>query len=75
MCTGFAYILYFRLIEKVGSAFAASVTFLIPIFGVLWGAIFLREEVTQTMMIGCLVVLVGTALATGKIKFSRFARL
>lgn len=75
VCTGFAYILYFRLIEKVGSAFAASVTFLIPIFGVLWGAIFLREEVTQTMMIGCLVVLVGTALATGKIKFSRFARL
>jgi len=73
VCTGFAYILYFRLIENVGSAYAASVTFLIPIFGVVWGAVFLREEVSQTMVLGCLVVLLGTALATGKVKLPRFA--
>ena len=73
VCTGFAYILYFRLIENVGSAFAASVTFLIPIFGVVWGAVFLQEEVTRTMMIGCLVVLLGIALATGKFKIARIA--
>ena len=73
VCTGFAYILYFRLIENVGSAFAASVTFLIPIFGVVWGAVFLQEEVTRTMMIGCLVVLLGIALATGKVKLPRVA--
>jgi drug/metabolite transporter (DMT)-like permease len=73
VCTGFAYILYFRLIENVGSAYAASVTFLIPIFGVIWGAVFLREEVSPTMMMGCLVVLLGTALATGKVKLPRIA--
>ena len=66
LCTGVAYVLYFRLIARVGAAYAASVTFLIPVFGMLWGALFLHEAVTATMLGGCAVILAGTALASGQ---------
>ena len=68
VCTGFAYILYFRLIERAGATYAASVTFLIPVFGLVWGAVFLGEKITMTMIGGCLIVLFGTALASGRLK-------
>jgi len=64
-CTGLAYLLYFRLIAHVGPANAIAVTFLIPAFGVLWGAVFLAETPTVVMIGGCAVILLGTALATG----------
>jgi drug/metabolite transporter (DMT)-like permease len=64
-CTGLAYILYFRLIDRVGALRAASVTFLIPLFGVLWGALFLNEAITLQMAAGAAVILIGTALAVG----------
>jgi drug/metabolite transporter (DMT)-like permease len=68
LCTGVAYLLYFRLIANVGAARAISVTFLIPVFGVLWGALFLGERLNTTMLLGCAVVLAGTALATGVVR-------
>ncbi len=68
LCTGVAYLLYFRLIAHVGPAKAISVTFLIPLFGVLWGALFLAERVTPVMIGAGLVILAGTALATGLAK-------
>ncbi|MEJ0003910.1 MAG: DMT family transporter [Pararobbsia sp.] len=55
-CTGVAYVLYFRLIAHVGAAFAASVTFLVPVFGMIWGALFLGERVTPLMLAGCVVI-------------------
>jgi drug/metabolite transporter (DMT)-like permease len=64
-CTGLAYILYFRLIANIGPTRAITVTFLIPPFGMLWGASFLGEQVTPPMAAGCAVILLGTALATG----------
>ena len=64
-CTGAAYLLYFRLIAHVGPARAISVTFLIPIFAVLWGYLFLGETITPVMAGACLVIVAGTALATG----------
>jgi drug/metabolite transporter (DMT)-like permease len=67
VCTGFAYVLFFRLVERVGAAYAASVTFLIPIFGMIWGADFLGEPITLVMIAGCAIVLFGTALASGKL--------
>jgi drug/metabolite transporter (DMT)-like permease len=67
VCTGFAYILYFRLIERVGASYAASVTFLIPVFGLIWGAVFLNEKITPAMLAGCAITLLGTALASGKL--------
>jgi drug/metabolite transporter (DMT)-like permease len=65
LCTGLAYLMYFRLIAHVGPANAISVTFLIPAFAVGWGALVLGERVTPEMLAGCAVILAGTALATG----------
>ena len=63
-CTGLAYILYFRLIRNVGATKAIAVTFLIPVFGMLWGTLFLDEALTVNMLIGSAVILLGTALTT-----------
>src|SRR5579864_1682529 len=67
-CTGVAYMLFFHLIAVAGPARAITVTFVIPIFGILWGALFLDEQVSLGMAEGCAVILVGTALATGVIR-------
>jgi drug/metabolite transporter (DMT)-like permease len=64
-CTAVAYILYFRLIARVGPARTVTVTYLIPLFGMLWGLVFLGEAITASMLVACGVILVGTALATG----------
>ncbi len=64
-CTGFAYVLFFRLIAHAGPANAISVTFLVPAFAVAWGALFLGERLTGRTIAGCAVILLGTALATG----------
>lgn len=69
LCTALAYLLYFRLIAKLGAARAISVTFLLPLFGVLWGALFLGEAVTPAMGIGCAVILLGTAMTTGVLRW------
>jgi drug/metabolite transporter (DMT)-like permease len=58
--TALAYLLYFRLIETLGPARALTVTFLIPVFGVLWGWIFLGEPVTSNTLCGCALILAGT---------------
>ena len=74
VCTGVAYILYFRLIAHVGPANAITVTFLIPAFAVVWGAIFLGETLTLQMIVGCAVILLGTSLATGFLPRPRCVR-
>ena len=63
--TGVAYILYFRLIANAGPTNAVAVTYLIPLFAVLWGGVFLGERLTVPIVAGCAVIFVGTALATG----------
>jgi drug/metabolite transporter (DMT)-like permease len=68
LCTGLAYILYFRLLARTGAANAMSVTFLIPAFALLWGYVALGEVPTGTMLAGCAVILLGTALATGLLR-------
>ena len=65
ICTGVAYILYFRLLSRIGPSKTLAVTYLIPAFGVLWGHLFLHEPVTPSMVVGCAVILLGTTLATG----------
>ena len=65
LCTGVAYILYFRLIARTGPTNAATVTFLIPAFAALFGWWFLDETITAAMWIGGVVILAGTALAMG----------
>jgi drug/metabolite transporter (DMT)-like permease len=65
VCSGIAYILYFKLIEEVGTTSALTVTFLNPLFGILWGALFLGEAVGWHTVAGSAIVLAGTALVTG----------
>lgn len=68
VCTGIAYILYFRLIEQTGPARALAVTFLVPVFAVIYGVLFLGEKVTGWMILCGLVIVCGTALSTGLLK-------
>ncbi|MEO0802492.1 MAG: DMT family transporter [Cyanobacteria bacterium J06642_2] len=63
LCTAFAYILYFRLIHAVGATKALTVTYLVPFFAILWGAIVLKEAITTSISLGCCLVLLGTAIA------------
>lgn len=65
VCTGFAYVLFFRLIANLGAARAVTVTYLIPIFAMFFGNLLLDEQVTMEMIIGCSMILFGTAMATG----------
>ena len=65
VCTGLALLMYFRLIAHAGPANAISVTYLIPIFAIAWGSLFLDEAITWPLLAGCAVVFLGTALATG----------
>ena len=59
-----AYILFFRLMARLGPARAMSVTFLVPIFGVLWGVLVLDEALTAPMLLAGAVVVLGTAWAS-----------
>lgn len=69
--TGIAYVLYFRLITRVGASRAITVTFLVPVFATFWGAIFLGEVITAEIVAGGAVVLTGTALAAGVLRLGR----
>jgi drug/metabolite transporter (DMT)-like permease len=71
LCSGIAYILYFRLIRNVGAIGAIAVTFLSPAFGMLWGWMFLHETVTAQMLVATAIILIGTALTTGLVKLAR----
>ncbi|MBK7876094.1 MAG: EamA family transporter [Planctomycetes bacterium] len=62
VCTGVAYLLYFRLLRNVGPTRAIMVTYLIPVFGMAWGALFLAEHLSLQMLAGAAVVLTGTML-------------
>ena len=64
--TAVAYLIYFRLIADIGPSRALTVTFLIPLFGVLWGFLFLGEAITANMLAGGVLIVAGTALALKK---------
>ncbi|MEW6982708.1 DMT family transporter [Colwelliaceae bacterium 6471] len=65
LCTGVAYVIFFRLISDLGPAKAMSVTYLIPAFGIFWGTIFLDEVISISTIIGCALILIGVGLTTG----------
>ncbi|NDV92498.1 EamA family transporter [Alteromonas sp. 345S023] len=75
--TGIAYILYFKLIADVGPARAITVAYLVPLFGIVWGVLFLQEHLSLQTIIGGVMVLGGVALTTGVIgavKRKRYTR-
>lgn len=65
LCTGVAYVMYFRLIDIVGAPSALSVGYLIPLWGVFWGWLFLDENIGWNTLLGAALVLAGTMLVTG----------
>ena len=62
LCTAIAYVMYFRLIEQIGAAPTLTVTYLIPLFGVLWGVMFLDERIGVHHVAGAGMILAGIAL-------------
>lgn len=71
LCTALAYVLYFRLIERAGPQRALAVTYLVPVFGVAYGAVFLGEPIEPQSLVAAAVILAGTALAVGLVDFGR----
>ena len=65
LASGVAYMLYFRLMLRLGPTQASSVTFLVPVFASLWGALVLGEAVTRPILVGGAVILAGTSLVLG----------
>jgi drug/metabolite transporter (DMT)-like permease len=68
LCTGTAFVLYYRLIARVGAARASTVTYLIPLFGVIWAWLILGEPLTPTMALAGLLILAGVALSQQRSK-------
>ena len=60
-----AYVLYFALIVRAGASRAILVTYLVPAFALVYGAVFLDEDVTASAIAGLVLILAGTTLATG----------
>ncbi|MDA0241897.1 MAG: EamA family transporter [Chloroflexi bacterium] len=65
LSTSFAYLLYFFLLQNVGSTRTASVTFLVPVFGTIWGIAFLQDPFNLGMLLGMGVILASVGLVTG----------
>jgi drug/metabolite transporter (DMT)-like permease len=64
LASGVAFLLYFRLIADVGATRALTVTYLIPLFGILWGWLFLGEALPAAALAGGVLILAGTVLVT-----------
>ncbi len=71
LCTGVAYLIFYKLISRIGAAQALNTTFMVPAFSLLFSSVFLDEPITVFMLGGCALILFGVALTTGKLKFSR----
>lgn len=65
VCSAAAFVIYYRLLANVGPTRALTVTFLIPVFGVLFGALLLGETVTLPTVAGGLLIIIATALVAG----------
>jgi drug/metabolite transporter (DMT)-like permease len=67
LCTGVAYLIFYKLISRIGAARALNTTFMVPAFSLLWSSLFLDEPITLAMLGGCGLILFGVALTTGKL--------
>lgn len=70
-CTGFAFYLYFRMIAEQGITKTLSVTYLIPLFAILWGSIFMDESIEFRTILGGGFILLGVAFTTGYFKLGK----
>ena len=66
--TGLAFFGYVYLIEKIGAVKTSTVAYFLPIFGIIWGAVFLNEVISIGIILGCFTILVGVFFATSNNK-------
>ncbi|MBF6613411.1 MAG: DMT family transporter [Chloroflexi bacterium] len=64
--TALASLIYYWLLERVGGTKTLLVTYLLPIFALIWGAIFLREAITLPAVVGLALVLAGITVTSGR---------
>jgi drug/metabolite transporter (DMT)-like permease len=72
--SGFTYWISMRLMREIPASASTSSAFLIPLFGVSWGALFLDEPLTPGLLPGVLLILIASALLTGFNPFRTFQR-
>ncbi|MCA9903323.1 MAG: DMT family transporter [Anaerolineae bacterium] len=65
LSTALAYLIYFTLLARVGPTNTLTVTFLVPFFGIFWGALLLHEHIGWEQIIGLLLILASLLLVTG----------
>ena len=63
LCTGLAFVMYYRLIQRIGAGRAVTVTYLVPLFGVAWAWLLLGEPLTLTMGVAAALILGSVALS------------
>jgi len=71
VCTGIAYVLFFRLIHRVGAPRASTTTYLVPIFGVAWAWALLGERPTLTMIVSAAVILASVIMSQREVPKTR----
>jgi drug/metabolite transporter (DMT)-like permease len=68
LCTGVAFVFYYRLIVRIGAPRTSTVTYLIPLFGVIWAWLLLGEPLTETMALAGALILAGVGLSQQRAK-------
>ena len=65
LSTCVAYLIFYALLQNVGASRTTSVTFLVPVFGTLWGVLFFHESLTSGMLVGMVTILASVGLVVG----------
>lgn len=68
LCTGIAFVMFYRLIARIGASRAATTTYLVPLFGVGWAWLLLDEPLTMTMVIAGILILGSVVLSQRSVK-------
>jgi drug/metabolite transporter (DMT)-like permease len=64
--SGFAYILFYWIVQKGGPEFATMVTYILPVCSLVWGVTLLHEDIRLSMIVGLALILTGVFLASSK---------
>jgi drug/metabolite transporter (DMT)-like permease len=71
ICTAVAFVMYFRILREAGPERGTTVTFMVPVFAQIWGALFLGEHITWAIVIGLGLVLFAVALVFERVRWPR----
>jgi drug/metabolite transporter (DMT)-like permease len=63
--TGIAFVIYFHLVKTIGATKSSLVTYLVPLFAIIWGVLLLDEPITLQIVLGGTVILFGVSMTSG----------